>query len=273
MPRVTPSQTNHGRNDAAFRGGSQRGGELKALVRANRRKKRKLINEARAAGTSADLIEAGNKLVALKRRWALVGSGGREFDARLAREFDEAYASFGARWKAEHGKTKAATAGVSTRSRGPANSPLAATQTQIGPAKPSAFQAYDARVDGGATRSTDEPYAALGTGCPRGGASAVDIYDARVRGGAIRTTQRAYAALGTGDASGHPRPSSFTEPSQATPTVASQPGNTVGGGTAGQHDAPSAPSPSTTKTTTETKTNRSVRSAERASTPKKTKES
>ena len=99
MPQVTPNRTNHLRQSATFRGTSQRGSELKALVRANRRKKRKLINEACAAA-SADLIAAGTKLVRIKRQWNLVGSGGQESDARAAHELENVYATFAVRGKA-----------------------------------------------------------------------------------------------------------------------------------------------------------------------------
>jgi len=110
MPRVTPHNTNHLRQDATFHGGSERGGELKGVIRANRRKKRKLLCEAQAAAGSNELIAAGTKLVAIKRRWALTGSGGSEFDTRAARELERVYAAFAARWKAAHEAQSAARA-------------------------------------------------------------------------------------------------------------------------------------------------------------------
>jgi hypothetical protein len=102
MPRVTPNRTGHGRHDVAFRGTRADPFAIPpAVEKANRRRKRKLVNRARRLLADPDLLAAARGLVAVKRRWVTIGSAGREYDAKLERSFARVYDEFRARWAAQ----------------------------------------------------------------------------------------------------------------------------------------------------------------------------
>jgi len=101
MPAVTPHRTNHGRRDIAFRGTRADPFAMPAAIeKRERRTKRLLINKAKALLNEPDLLVAARKLVAIKRRWVTVGSGGVEYERGLRREFDDVLKAFRARVRA-----------------------------------------------------------------------------------------------------------------------------------------------------------------------------
>jgi len=102
MPQVTPNRTVHGRQNVAFRGTRAAPFALApAIEKANRRRKRKLTNESRRLLVEPDLLAAARGLVAVKRRWATIGSAGREYDGALNRSFTRVYEDIRARYAAE----------------------------------------------------------------------------------------------------------------------------------------------------------------------------
>jgi hypothetical protein len=118
MPEITPNQTSRGRRDATFRGTRKDPfAQHPAIEKSNRRKKRKLINEARRAVQADHIRMAARKLVAAKHRWERLGSAGREYEKGLQREFDEVFEDFRERYRA----TRAANAGTARGSLGSAN--------------------------------------------------------------------------------------------------------------------------------------------------------
>jgi len=107
MLQVTPSRTAHGRKDATFRTGTKHTGGLPdAIVKSNRRKKRKLINQARELASATDLLAAGRGLVAVKHKWNRIGPAGDEYEAGLRKEFARVYEDFRARYASEAGAAR-----------------------------------------------------------------------------------------------------------------------------------------------------------------------
>lgn len=136
MPQVTPNRTNHNRQNATFRGGSQRGSELKALVRANRRKKRKLINAVRASAHSGDIRTTAHKVIGAKRRWEMVGSAGSEYDAGLQREFERACDDFRERYRAQRAAGRVSAGGDEKVQGTPSNAASVRRYAQLGTGQP-----------------------------------------------------------------------------------------------------------------------------------------
>jgi hypothetical protein len=99
MPAITPNRTNHLRQNATFRGTRANPYATPAIEKANRTRKRKLINRARAALRDPDLQAAAEALVSVKRRWANVGSAGVEHDKKLKNELKDIYEAFRARYE------------------------------------------------------------------------------------------------------------------------------------------------------------------------------
>lgn len=99
MPQITPSRTNHLRQNATFRGTRANPYATPAIEKSNRTKKRKLINRARAALRDPDLQGAAETLVSVKRRWAKVGNAGAEHDKKLKKEFGDIYEAFRVRYE------------------------------------------------------------------------------------------------------------------------------------------------------------------------------
>lgn len=91
MPSITPNRTDHGRHNVAFLGGSGDPFATPAAVeKSNRRKKRKLVNQAREVAHEPNLHVAASRMVMLKRRWELVGPGGSEYESGLRKRFERA---------------------------------------------------------------------------------------------------------------------------------------------------------------------------------------
>jgi hypothetical protein len=91
MPSVTPNRTDHGRHNVAFLGGSADPFATPAAVeKSHRRKKRKLINQAREVVHEPNLHVAASRMVMLKRRWERVGSAGSEYERGLRKQFEQA---------------------------------------------------------------------------------------------------------------------------------------------------------------------------------------
>ena len=72
-----------------------------AIAKSNRRRKRKLISEARRAAQADHIRTAAHELVGAKRRWEALGSAGAGYDAGLQREFDRVCEGFRERYRAE----------------------------------------------------------------------------------------------------------------------------------------------------------------------------
>ena len=217
MPQITPNRTNHLRQDATFRGGSMPGAELKAIARSNRRKKRKLINRARAALRDPDLKAAATALVSVKRRWAKVGSAGAEHDGKLKREFEGIYEAFRARYE-----------GVLVRA--------IARTAKAGSA---------GGTNGGDTSNghMTQPYADLGTARSR------EPQNTQTSGNAPTSTELSAGPKAESPIAKpfHPKggKSTATQPSQTTPTVAPNPAIGSGAGRREKRGAPKPPPPQT----------------------------
>ena len=218
MPQVTPNRTNHLRHDVAFRGTrADPFATPAAIEKRNRRRKSMLIHEARALANAPDLIAAGRGLVRVKREWTQVGSAGAEHDANLEGRLKGTYDDFRARYEREGAQATVARAGATV--------------------------AGDAAPEDVRNPTTTKPYAPLGTGLSG------DEETRRAAGDGDGKAQEEpsngasvprYAELATGrsgDSEPEAKAADGTEPSQARRTVASQPGNTVGGGAAGKTGA------------------------------------
>ena len=109
MPQVSPNQTNHGRRDATFRGTrADPFAQLPAIEKANRRRKRRLLSDAVRLAGQEDLWKAARALVAVKHRWARIGSAGVEYDSELDRRLERVLADFRTRY-AKHTTTRTPT--------------------------------------------------------------------------------------------------------------------------------------------------------------------
>ena len=99
MPQVTPHNTNHLRKNATFRGTRTEPFAVPpAVEKANRRRKRRLLNDAVRLAGNPNLLAAGRGLVAVKHRWARIGSAGAEHETELERRLERVLADFRARY-------------------------------------------------------------------------------------------------------------------------------------------------------------------------------